>query len=169
MIVQFKECLQEGGSIVTVPEHRLSMMLKFDEICIRHQDENAIHPTAATFLDLFALFRRHVVDIVDESDEILRHKYQLLYTIGAQQSIDGGERRWKVVQQILQLLRVGIDTFCAGHKEEILENIVYSPESAAKGSASWPHIRLIGDKLDDELKRTLIDQVCLSIVIPLDQ
>jgi len=122
MISQFKECLQEGGTIVTVPEHRLSMLLKFDELCIRHQDKNTIPPTAATFLNLFNLFRRHVVDIVDESDEILRHKYQ--------------------------------------HEEKVLGNIVHRSESAAKGSACWPHIRLIGDELDDELKRTLIDQVC---------
>ncbi len=160
MISQFKECLQEGGTIVTVPEHRLSMLLKFDELCIRHQDKNTIPPTAATFLNLFNLFRRHVVDIVDESDEILRHKYQLLYTIGAQQAIDGGERRWKVVQQVLQLLRVGIDAFCEEHEEEMLSNIVHKSESDVKGSASWPHIRLIGDELDEELKRTLIDQVC---------
>ncbi len=157
MISQFQECLEEGGSIVTVPEHRLSMMLKFDELCIRQpQGSTTIPPTAGTLLDLFNLFRRHLVDIVDESDEILRHKYQLLYTIGAQQAVDGGERRWKVVQQALQLLRVGIDAFCAENAEELRGNIVHMPE---KCSGSWPCIRLIGDKLDDLLKRTLIDQV----------
>ena len=161
MISQFKECINEGGSIVTVPEHRLSMLLKFDELCIRNHDESdTIPPAAATFLDLFDLFRRHVVDVVDESDEILRHKYQLLSTIGAQQAVDGGERRWKVVQQVLQLLRVGIDAFCAEHEAEFPRNIIHQSEVAGKCSASWPNIRLIGDKLDALLTRMLIDQVC---------
>jgi len=162
MISQFEVCLNEGGSIVTVPEHRLSMLLKFDEFCIRNCDgTGTIPPTAVTFLDLFDLFRRHVVDVVDESDEILRHKYQLLYTIGAQQAVDAGERRWKVVQQVLQLLRVGIDAFCAKHEEELPDNIIHKSEMAGKGSASWPNIRLIGDKLDDLLTRMIIDQVCV--------
>jgi len=108
MITEFKECLEEGGTIVTAPEHRLSMIHKFDELCIRHHD-GTIPPTAATFLKLFNLFRCHVVDIVDEADEILRHKYQLLYTIGTQEAVDGGERRWKIVQQVLQILRDKFD------------------------------------------------------------
>lgn len=170
MIMQFNECLEEGGSIVTVPEHRLSMMHKFDELCIRYTDHRlsviryrhgtgTIPPTATTFLNLFNLFRCHVVDIVDEADEILRHKYQLLYTIGVQEAVDGGERRWKVVQEVLQFLRVGINDFCEEHVEELRGNIIHSSDYEEKGSASWPHIRLIGDKLDDQLKRTLIDQV----------
>lgn len=163
MSSQFKECLEEGGSIVTAPEHRLSMLLKFDELCIRQPHGTSTIPrTAATLLDLFNLFRLHVVDIVDESDEILRHKYQLLYTIGSQQAVDGGERRWKVVQQVLQLLRVGIDAFCAENVEDLRSNIVHRLEN---GSASWPSIRLIGDKLDDLLKRTLIEQVYKYYII----
>jgi len=75
------------------------MLLKFEELCIRQVDydgQNSIPGTAQRFLDLFKLHKKHLVDIIDESDEILRHKYQLLYAVGAQQSVDGGERRWQV-------------------------------------------------------------------------
>lgn len=81
---------------MTVPEHRLSMLLKFEELCIRqvdYYDKKTIPDTATSFLQLFQLHKKFLVDIIDESDEILRHKYQLLYAMGAQQSVDGGERR----------------------------------------------------------------------------
>ena len=89
MISEFNKCREEGGCIVTVPEHRLSMLLKFEELCIRQVDyygKNTIPDTAASFLQLFQLHKKFLVDIIDELDEILRHKYQLLYAMGAQQS-----------------------------------------------------------------------------------
>ena len=98
------ESREEGGCIVTVPEYRLSMLLKFEELCIR-QMGTTVPETALIFLDLFKLHKESLVDVIDESDEILRHRYQLLYAMGAQQSVDGGDRRWKVAQELLNLLR----------------------------------------------------------------
>ena len=72
------------------------MLLKFEELCIRQVDyysKTAVPGTAQRFLDLFQLHKKHLVDIIDESDEILRHKYQLLYAVGAQQPVGDGERR----------------------------------------------------------------------------
>ena len=175
MISNFRQCVKQGGCIVTVPEFRLSLLLKLEEMCVQQLvrsngeiltemfDGTHVTPTAnadvsdqvmATstdvnsavqsdvdmssgeeemsceddessdeeqqfgtgrehlqltseikgLLELLDLHRAHLIDIIDESDEILRHKYQLLYTIGSQQTIDAGERRWQVLQAILNLI-----------------------------------------------------------------
>lgn len=39
---------------------------------------------------------------MDESDAILHPKYQLIYTVGNQQQLDGGSCRWLVVQALLK-------------------------------------------------------------------
>jgi hypothetical protein len=46
-----------------------------------------------------------VRDILDESDEILHVKYQLIYSIGRQQQVDGGIERWKTVQTVLNFVK----------------------------------------------------------------
>ena len=65
-----------------------------------YDGQNSITGTAQRFLDLFKLHKKHLVDTIDESDEILRHKYQLLYAVGAQLSVDGGERRRQMAQAL---------------------------------------------------------------------
>ncbi|CAF4730803.1 unnamed protein product, partial [Rotaria socialis] len=39
--------------------------------------------------------KTYVRDILDESDEILHVKYQLIYSIGGQKQVDGGLERWR--------------------------------------------------------------------------
>jgi hypothetical protein len=45
-------------------------------------------------------------DILDESDEILSPKYQLVYTIGTQHAPDGESMRWKLTQEVFDLVKV---------------------------------------------------------------
>jgi hypothetical protein len=49
----------------------------------------------------------HTRDILDESDEILHSRFQLIYTIGLQQHIDGYPDRWTTTQQVLRLVKDG--------------------------------------------------------------
>jgi Protein of unknown function (DUF3638)/Protein of unknown function (DUF3645) len=106
MIVSFRECVRQRGCIVTVPEFRLSLLLKSEEMIIHRVNHynGQMPPEVKSLLKLFGLHQSHLIDLVDEADEILRHKYQLLYTMGSQVSIDGGERRWQVLQDLLQVL-----------------------------------------------------------------
>jgi Protein of unknown function (DUF3638) len=106
MITSFKECVKQGGCIVTVPEFRLSLQLKLEEMIIHQVNhfDGKMSEEVKFLLQLFELHQSHVIDLVDEADEILRHKYQLLYTMGSQVSIDGGERRWQVLQDVLTFL-----------------------------------------------------------------
>jgi hypothetical protein len=36
----------------------------------------------------------HYYDIIDESDEVLRHKYQLIYAVGSCDQLPDGVDRW---------------------------------------------------------------------------
>ncbi|CAF5038438.1 unnamed protein product, partial [Rotaria socialis] len=49
--------------------------------------------------------KNYARDVLDESDEILHVKYQLIYTVGGQQQVDAGEERWKTIQSILNLVK----------------------------------------------------------------
>lgn len=40
---------------------------------------------------------------MDESDEILSVKYQLVYSVGLQKTLDGGKLRWEIPQYVLKL------------------------------------------------------------------
>ena len=44
-------------------------------------------------------------DIIDESDEVLRHKYQLIYAVGSCRQLPDGKDRWIACQAILKQLQ----------------------------------------------------------------
>ena len=45
------------------------------------------------------------IDLLDEADEILRHKYQLVYATGAVEELDKGPERWLVTMGLLRVLQ----------------------------------------------------------------
>ena len=48
--------------------------------------------------------RVHSRDILDESDEILSVRFELIYTIGTQRAIEFSPDRWAIIQYVLRLL-----------------------------------------------------------------
>ena len=74
MLQYFKDCAREGVAVFTAPESRCSLLLKQGEMALSQEEQS----------DLLELQRFPVIDILDESDEILKHKYQL---VGIQISI----------------------------------------------------------------------------------
>ncbi|UJR12234.1 hypothetical protein I4U23_016411 [Adineta vaga] len=96
----FQQALQHNDIILTSPEDLLSFDLLTIDKC-RQSD----FLTAQSMLTVQQWIRTYVRDILDESDEILHVKYQLIYTIGGQQQVDGGTERWKTIQIILELVK----------------------------------------------------------------
>jgi hypothetical protein len=97
----FKECARVGGILLCQPEHILSFKLMALEAL-------SSDPTSSLSKDLVSIqgwLEDHGRDILDESDEILSPKYQLIYTMGTQHNPDGGFIRWKIVQEVLSLLK----------------------------------------------------------------
>ncbi|KIW37500.1 uncharacterized protein PV06_10538 [Exophiala oligosperma] len=65
-----------GAVMLAQPEHILSFELYGPDQCLRE----ASHEGCAA-IDLQNWFDNHVCDVLDESDELLNPKYQLIYTI----------------------------------------------------------------------------------------
>jgi hypothetical protein len=61
--------LQVGGLLLVVPEHRMSLELKWYELCMKG-DPQAL----AACQELQALAAVPYLDVLDESDELLHHR-----------------------------------------------------------------------------------------------
>ncbi|CAF3726694.1 unnamed protein product [Rotaria sordida] len=97
---RLKQGLHNCDVILTSPEDILSFDLLTIDKCRRNEfDVGRSVLTVQRWLKLFAR------DVLDESDEILHVKYQLVYTVGSQQNVDGGAERWNIIQTVLYLVK----------------------------------------------------------------
>ncbi|EJK67911.1 hypothetical protein THAOC_10982 [Thalassiosira oceanica] len=127
-------CLLEGGAIVMAPEHRLSLLLKAKELAFEGQVELA----ALISNDLLGMKYR---DILDECDEMLRHRYQLVYAIGQSAALPSGSSRWTAAQALLSAI-VELQDILTSHPEACKLN-----KDAITGE--WPSIQFYeGEALD---------------------
>jgi hypothetical protein len=97
MRLALERCREEGGFLCVAREHRQSLFLKRQEIYAQ-QD------SGREFDALADLQRQPVIDILDESDELLSCKQQLIYAWGAQQDLPDAAIRGRVPQELLHVL-----------------------------------------------------------------
>uniref|UniRef100_A0A0G4FVD6 ubiquitinyl hydrolase 1 n=1 Tax=Chromera velia CCMP2878 TaxID=1169474 RepID=A0A0G4FVD6_9ALVE len=99
-----EDCVSSGGCLFVTPEHRLSLQLKHVEAGLRSGEESeATSKFLGSLLDSF-LESDRVIDLLDESDAILHHKYQLVYACGLQMPLPEGRQRWVAAQAIFRVL-----------------------------------------------------------------
>lgn len=82
--------------MLVAPEHRLSLMLK------RHELWEQGKPDLCSLLDIIDSLP--FIDILDESDELLHHRFQLIYAWGTAQSLCSVFTRAQAAQVLLQLV-----------------------------------------------------------------
>ncbi|KAG9663822.1 hypothetical protein KCU64_g1072, partial [Aureobasidium melanogenum] len=87
------------GVMIALPEEILSMKLMTREKIVSDK------VLAAAILDLQRSLRTICRDIVDESDEVLGIKSQLIYPVGSQHMLDGKDDRWLVAQGVLRQVK----------------------------------------------------------------
>lgn len=93
-----RECMSNDGILLVQPEHILAFKLMCLESFIIGKDE--IGKSLLTTQDFFDKSSR---DLVDESDENFSVKFELIYTIGSQTSVDMAPDRWLCIHEILGL------------------------------------------------------------------
>ncbi|KAK0208018.1 hypothetical protein DFS33DRAFT_1300737 [Desarmillaria ectypa] len=157
----YRQCMDVGGVLVIQPEHILSFKL----MCVNRLLDNnkgggiSQGAEAAQLLELQKWLDGHVRDILDESDEILHVRYQLIYTMGTQYSLEGHPDRWTTTQQIFTLVADVIPSVKskAPHSVEI--------GHPKQKDGSFPFIRLYSTD-DDEIDAVteLINSVCTQIL-----
>jgi len=99
----FDSCRRERGILVVQPEHILSFKLMGIDRAIRLEDK--FSGVANTLLASQSWLFKNSRDVLDESDEILSVKYQLVYTSGVQEPLQDHPERWIRVQEILHCAR----------------------------------------------------------------
>ena len=120
--------------ILTSPESILSFDLLTIDRCRRNEFD-----ISRLMLIMQRWFKMYIRDVLDESDEILHVKYQLIYTIGSQQQIDSGEQRWQIIQSILHLVKKH-----AKDISKMFEQDVYYKPSERK--SVFPQFRLLSNQ-----------------------
>ncbi|KAJ7483148.1 hypothetical protein FB451DRAFT_100343 [Mycena latifolia] len=100
IVALLKECATVGGILLCQPEHILSFQLAgLHNLCqTQSSEETPMLMNAQKWLD------SSTRDILDESDEILSVRYQLIYTVGTAMPLEGQPWRWSMIQQVFTLL-----------------------------------------------------------------
>ncbi|KAF8597360.1 hypothetical protein BDV93DRAFT_596797 [Ceratobasidium sp. AG-I] len=132
----YAECMQEGGILLVQPEHILSFKLMGVDRLISSTTSEGI--TISRNLQYMQdWLASHSRDILDESDEILHVRYQLVYTVGEQQALENQPDRWTTTQQILPLVSHHISTL----KTQFPDSLKYE----ARSNGQFPTIRIMPD------------------------
>ncbi|KAL9640124.1 MAG: hypothetical protein Q9204_000841 [Flavoplaca sp. TL-2023a] len=147
----YADCMAKGGIIIAQPEHILSFKLMGIE-----RITSGDCRLGAALMKTQAWLENHCRDILDESDEILDVKFQLIYTVGAQRDMDGKPDRWLLMQAVFDIVQNQawlLQTEFADHIE--LEK---------RTSGSFPSIRLLSMDIRKMLIRRVSGAICESKV-----
>ncbi|EFC40055.1 hypothetical protein NAEGRDRAFT_81119 [Naegleria gruberi] len=140
--------MKARGVLITVPEYRLSFELK----CIE-----SIKSKSDLFQQLFKVqdwLENNCRDLLDESDEILHARYQLIYTIGNQLKIDGRDQRWNVLQKVFRSIKK--------HSKGLFDSFGSSCVELREMNNfehSFPHLRILDSKAFELLVENIVNDI----------
>jgi hypothetical protein len=138
MYNQHVKCVNEGSTILAVPDHILSLKLMHTEQ-LRKEDPKRI---CLQLRRLLEWWETSVVDLLDESDEILRPHYSLVYAMGSRQSLVGGAARWEVSMAVLEAVQEVVANNYLNWNPGYIE--LGDPSQAEHGY--WRQVRLISEE-----------------------
>lgn len=145
----YDQCIAERGVLLIQPEHILSFKLMAIECVLTGQQD-----TARSLLTTQEFFDRASVDCVDESDENFSVKFELIYTMGEQQSIELAPERWLIIQRVLAPLA----HVAAQVKKELPEAV----DLQENGDGKYPRIRFLRADAADRGLQLLAELVIQS-------
>lgn len=137
-------CMNEGGVLLVQPEHLLSLQLM--------GLERAINGFGSPLLEIQRLFNTSSRDIVDESDENLSVKFELVYTIGKQKPIEHTPERWVVIQNVLSRFA----RICLQLKASFPESL----DVDDRYSERFPRIRILRADAETAILTRLSEFIC---------
>lgn len=149
----YAECMREGGILLAQPEHILSFKLMgIDRLMSSSEREKT---TAIQLRDMQKWLTENTRDILDESDEILHVRYQLVYTVGSQHPLENHPDRWGITQQLLRLAATRIFEL----KSKYPDNL----RCETKGGGEYPSTRIMPD-CDEGVQRQLITSIAEDVL-----
>jgi hypothetical protein len=109
----FRRCAAEGGVLVVQPEHLLSQKLMHVDFLLTSHENGEKCSVAYELGVLQDWVTKASRDLLDESDELLHVRYQLVYTTGEEMPVDNHSNRWTTIQQVFSRLQVHAAELCA--------------------------------------------------------
>jgi hypothetical protein len=156
----YHQCAREGGVMLVQPEHILSLKLMTinTRISMTDSDEDSLlNADVAVDLErIHSWISTSSRDVLDESDELLHVQYQLIYTSGAQQSLDDAPDRWTTTQQLLDIVSRVFRALYTSHPDVV--------EYRERGPGAFPHIRLLNTSDTPRIAQNLTEMVAKSIL-----
>jgi hypothetical protein len=134
----YKQCVDEGGVLVVQPEHLLSQKLMCIDTLVTPQTEPDDLLTGQ-LEELQKWLAKVSRDVIDESDEILHVRYQLIYTAGDQMPVDDHPNRWSTTQQVFSLLQTHAEKLRTMFQDDMFE--------LDQGQGGFPTMRILNQEV----------------------
>jgi hypothetical protein len=151
----YEDCMARGGILLVQPESLLSFeLLGIDHLLSRElnppepdvnlapsnkspekSQEPPIYEIGKLMVQTQQWLYTHARDILDESDEILSVRFELIYTLGIQQNIEFGPDRWLIIQRVLGVL--------SETARDVLNEFPQGLEVLEGSAGSFPRIRIL--------------------------
>lgn len=142
-----KECMDTGGILLVQPEHLLSMELMGPDRLLA--DDTIL---GSKLFKIQQWLEENSRDILDESDEILSVRFELIYTMGTQRAIEFSPNRWTIIEHVLGLV--------SRFAQLVLQEFPHGLELWSVCSGSFPRLRILQPSAGDKLLELVAQQVC---------
>ncbi|RSL41729.1 hypothetical protein CEP54_015726 [Fusarium duplospermum] len=140
-------CMREGGVLLVQPEHLLSFQLMELEC---HADQKS--RVAERMVEIRQFFHGSSTDVVDEIDENLSVKFELVYTVGQQRPIDHSPDRWRVIQEVLGF----VFRFCTEAEVEFPQSL----DIAGQHPGRVPRVRILRRGVEATIFERVASFIC---------
>lgn len=141
-----RDCLDAGGVMLCLPEHILSFKLSGLQLLADGQLKRANR-----MIEIQQWLDKSCRDILDESDFTLSVKTQLIYPSGIPTAIDGHPQRWRVVEELLQLVE--------GHVP-YLQSRFRGGMEVTRRHRGYPIVHFLRVEVEDGLNALLVKDIC---------
>ena len=142
----YKTCALTGGILLVQPEHARS----FELMCIEKSLENC-RESRRILIETQLWLNKNARDILDESDEILSVRSELVYTMGVQRPIDLSPERWLLIQD---LLRLASKVF-----NDLQADCPHALQVEYKSRSRFPEIRILNEDAAPEIIEKLAEHI----------
>jgi hypothetical protein len=135
-----------SGVMLALPEHILSFKLSG----LQRLSDGFI-PEAKEMINIQKWLACHARDVLDECDNILALRTQLIYPSGTQRTVDGHPHRWEVSESLLGRVELHLHTLASQYPQSI--------EVIWREQGGFPFVYFLRKDVEDELISWLVNDL----------
>lgn len=139
--------LQSSGILISRPDSMMSFKLSG----LQRLAENE-HQMAKQMIEMQSWLNANCRDILDESDYQLSVRTQLIYSSGAQETLDGHPNRWEIIEELLHAVEINVDELQSEYPDSI--------DVVRRDGSAFPIINIMREDVEEALRKRLISAIC---------